>query len=97
MRQKRNRDRVTAEITLFHLMRLASERGRSVSREQAMAFLNQECAQQMWQNMMQAGMDFIACSLLADTAAWKSSEPDSGRPPLEALPRCSERKPLRCF
>ena len=31
-----------AEITPFHLMRLANEHGCSVSREQAMTFLNQE-------------------------------------------------------
>jgi len=37
--RKRNRERVTAEITLFHLMRFASESGRSVSRQQALAFL----------------------------------------------------------
>ena len=72
MTQKRSRDRVTAEITSFHLMRLASERGRSVSREQAIAFLNQECAQQMWRHMMQAGLDFIACSLLGDAPAWSN-------------------------
>ena len=71
MTPKRNRDRVTAEITPFHLIRLASERGRTVSREQAMAFLNQECAQQMWQHMMQAGLDFIAYSLLGNTPAAK--------------------------
>ena len=68
MRQKRNRDRVMAEITPFHLMRLASERGSSLSREQAIALLNQECAQRMWQHMMQAGLDFIACTLSGDTA-----------------------------
>ena len=97
MRQKKNRDRVTAEITLFHLMRLASERGRSVSREQAMAFLNQECAQQMWHHMMQAGMDFIACSLFADAAAWKSSRLNNSGPPLETLPQSSETRPLPRF
>jgi len=67
MRQKRNRDRVMAEITPFHLMRLASERGSSLSREQAIAFLNQES----WKHMMQAGLDFIACSLLGDAAVRK--------------------------
>jgi len=71
MRQKRNRDRVVAEITPFHLMRLASERGSSLSREQAMALLNQECAQLMWQHMMQSGLDFIACTLPNDTADLK--------------------------
>ena len=74
MRQKRNRDRVMAEITPFHLMRLASERGSSLSREQAVALLNQECAQRMWQHMMQAGLDFIACILPSDTADPKEAQ-----------------------
>ena len=71
MTPERHRDRVMAEITLFHLMQMASERDRSVSREQAMAFLNQERAQEMWLHMMQAGLDFIACSLLGNTPAAK--------------------------
>jgi intracellular sulfur oxidation DsrE/DsrF family protein len=65
MPKKRNRERVTAEITLLHLIRLASEHGHSVTREQAVAFLNEkESAQEIWMHMMQAGLDFIACSLL---------------------------------
>ena len=64
MKKTTNREKVIAEITLFHLIRLGNEHGCSVSREQAMAFLNeQERAQQMWNHMMQAGLDFIACSL----------------------------------
>ena len=66
MKEKRNRDRVTAEITPFHLMQMAAERGWKVSREQAMAFLNQERAHEMWQHMMQAGLDFSASTLFAD-------------------------------
>ena len=69
MRQKRDRDRVIAEITAFHLIRLASERGCSLSRQQAIAFLNQERAQEMWEQMMQAGLNFIAFSLLSNTPA----------------------------
>jgi hypothetical protein len=70
MTKKRNRERVTAEITLFHLVQLASEYGCSVSRDQAMAFINEEeRAQEVWKRMMQAGLDFIACSLLASTVA----------------------------
>ena len=64
MTPKRNRDRVMAEITPFHLLRLATEHGCTLSREQAIAFLNQEHAQDMWQHMMQAGLDFIACTLM---------------------------------
>jgi len=53
-----------AEITLSHVLRLANEQGCSMSREQAVAFLNQEGhAYEMWKHMMQAGEDFIACSL----------------------------------
>lgn len=65
MTQKKDRDRVMAEITLSHLLRLANEHGCSVSREQALAFLNQQGrAFEMWKQMMQAGEDFIARSLL---------------------------------
>lgn len=65
MTHKKDRDRVLAEITLPHLLRLANERGCSVSREQAAAFLNQEGhAYEMWKHMMQAGEEFIASSLL---------------------------------
>jgi hypothetical protein len=66
MTEKKDRDRVIAEITLPHLLRLANEYGRSVSREQAATFLNQEGhAYEMWKHMMQAGEDFIVRSLLA--------------------------------
>lgn len=54
-----------AEITISHLLRLANEHGCSVSREQALAFLNQQGrAFEMWKQMMQAGEEFIARSLL---------------------------------
>ena len=53
-----------AEITLSHLMRLGNEQGCPVSRQQALAFLNQEGrAFEMWKHMMQAAEDFIAGSL----------------------------------
>jgi hypothetical protein len=42
MTDKKNRERVIAEITLSHLMRLGNEQDCSVSREQALASLNQE-------------------------------------------------------
>ena len=65
MTEKKDRDRVTAEITLSHLLRLATEQGSPLSREQALAFLNQEGrAFEMWKQMMQAGEEFIAGSLL---------------------------------
>ncbi len=65
MSEKKDRERVIAEITLSHLMRLGNEQGCPVSREEALAFLNQEGrAFEMWKHMMQAAEDFIACSLL---------------------------------
>jgi hypothetical protein len=68
MSEKKDRNRVTAEITLSHLMRLGNEQGCPVSREQALAFLNQEGrAFEMWKHMMQAAEDFIACSLLRNS------------------------------
>jgi len=41
MIDKKDRDRVMAEITLSHLLRLASEQGCRMSPEPAVAFLNQ--------------------------------------------------------
>jgi len=62
---KECRERVTAEITLSHLVRLASEQGFHVSREEALAFLNQEGrAFEIWKLMMKAAEDFITRSLL---------------------------------
>ena len=53
-----------AEITLSHLIRLGNEQGCPVSREQALAFLNQEGrAFEMWKHMMRAAEEFIAFSL----------------------------------
>ena len=65
MTDKKDRERVIAEITLSHLMRLGNEQGCPVSRPEALAFLNQEGrAFEMWKHMMQAAEDFIAGSLL---------------------------------
>src|SRR5271166_4074952 len=42
MTDKKDRERVIAEITLSHLIRLGTEQGYRLSRQQALAFLNQE-------------------------------------------------------
>jgi hypothetical protein len=64
MTDKKDRERVIAEITLSHLMRLGNEQGCPVSRGQALAFLNQEGrAFEMWKHMMQAAEEFISGSL----------------------------------
>jgi len=65
MADKKDRERVIAEVTLSHLIRLADEQGRPVSRQQALKFLNEEGqAFEMWKHMMQAAEEFIAVSLL---------------------------------
>ena len=64
MTERKDRERVIAEVTLSHLMRMGNDLGRPVSREQALAFLNQEGrAFEMWKHMMQAAEEFIAGSL----------------------------------
>ena len=68
MTYKKDRERVIAEITVSHLIRLSSEQGSPVSRQQALAFLNQEGrAFEMWKHMMQAAEEFIAVSLLRNS------------------------------
>jgi len=68
MIDKKDRERVIAEITLSHLIRLGNEQGCPVSRQQALAFLNQEGrAFEMWKHMMLAAEEFIAGSLLQNS------------------------------
>jgi len=63
MTQRRSREKVTAEISVCHLVRLANESGCPVSREQALAFMNEDGrAFEMWKHMMHAAEDFITCS-----------------------------------
>jgi hypothetical protein len=70
MTEKKDRERVIAEITLSHLIRLGNEQGCPVSRQQALAFLNQEGrAFEMWRHMMQATEEFIAGSLFQHSSA----------------------------
>jgi hypothetical protein len=81
MTDKKDRERVIAEITLSHLMRLGNEQGCPVSREQALVFLNQEGrAFEMWKHMMQAAEKFIACSLLRNSLFSRGHNGFSSRP-----------------
>jgi len=59
------KERVTAEITLSHLIRLAHDQGCPMSYQEALAFFNQNGqAFEMWKIMMHAAEDFITNSLL---------------------------------
>jgi uncharacterized protein (DUF2237 family) len=54
------RERVTAEITVAHLVEFAREAGDELSTSQAEAFLNENGhAYEMWMHMMRAGEEFL--------------------------------------
>ena len=58
------RERVTAEITVAHLVEFAREAGDEISLQQAANFLNQNGhAYEMWMHMMRAGEEFIKANL----------------------------------
>ena len=81
MTDKKDRERVIAEITLSHLMRMGNEQGCPVSREQALAFLNRQGrAFEMWKHMMQAAEEFIAGSLLQHSFSSGGHEGLASRP-----------------
>ncbi len=64
MTEKKKREKVIAEITLAHLTQFACEAGRSLSQQEAIAFLNQDGrAYAMWKRMMQAGEEYIKSTL----------------------------------
>jgi hypothetical protein len=68
MTVRKPRERVVAEITLAHLSQFAEQMGRSLSGEEALAFLNQNGrAYEMWKRMMQAGEDYLKTALQART------------------------------
>ncbi len=64
MTQKKKREKVVAEITTAHLIQLMQEQGRSLDRQQAVNFLNEEGqAYLMWKQMMYAGENYIKNAL----------------------------------
>ncbi len=77
MTQKKNRERVVAEITTAHLTQFVQALGRSLSLEEAISFLNQDGrAYDMWKHMMHAGEDYIKstleaqCRCVAGNSSW---------------------------
>jgi hypothetical protein len=64
MTEKKKREKVVAEITLAHLKQFARESGKTLSEQEAIAFLNQDGrAYDMWKHMMQAGEEYIKSTL----------------------------------
>ena len=64
MTDRKQRDKVVAEITIAHLIQFANESGRPLTTEEAMAFLNQQGrAYEMWKHMMHAAEEYIKTAL----------------------------------
>ncbi len=57
---KKKRDKVVAEITTAHVIKLMQRQGKFLDQEQAVDFLNERGrAQAMWTQMMYAGESYI--------------------------------------
>lgn len=81
MTEKKQRERVVAEITLTHLTEVARELGRTLNHDEAVAFLNQDGrAYAMWKHMMLAGEEYIKSSLSSPQLTI------SGRQPRHRIP-----------
>ncbi len=64
LKKKCWREKVTAEITVAHMLQFARELGSNLSADEVAAFLNEKGrAQGIWTHMMQAGEDYIKSSL----------------------------------
>jgi hypothetical protein len=64
MPDRKPREKVVAEITVLYLTQVAAGIGQELSREDAVAFLNQEGrAYAMWKQMMRAGEEYIKSTL----------------------------------
>ncbi len=64
MTEKKKREKVTAEITVAHLIQFARELGEHLSREEAITFLNRDGrAYGMWKHMMHAAEEYVKTNL----------------------------------
>jgi hypothetical protein len=64
LKKKCWRDKVTAEITLAHVLQFAREAGTDMSAAELAAFLNEKGrANDVWTHMMRAGEEYIKSSL----------------------------------
>jgi len=64
LKKKCWREKVTAEITLAHVLQFAREAGTKMDAAEVAAFLNEKGrAHEVWTHMMKAGEDYIKSSL----------------------------------
>ncbi len=76
LKKKCWREKVTAEITLGHVLQFAKEAGSNMNAAEVAAFLNEQGrAQAVWTHMMQAGEEYIKSNLSAKTARIHSATP----------------------
>jgi len=70
LKKKCWREKVTAEITLAHMLQFAREMGTNMNVAEVAAFLNEKGrAQDVWTHMMQAGEDYIKSGLAGKNIA----------------------------
>jgi hypothetical protein len=68
LKKKCWREKVTAEITLAHVLQFAKEAGTNMNAAEVAAFLNEQGrAQAVWTHMMQAGEEYIKSNLAGKT------------------------------
>jgi hypothetical protein len=69
------REKVTAEITMTHVLQFAKEMGTKMNAAELATFLNENGrAQIVWTHMMQAGEQYIKSSLETRTVALPAVE-----------------------
>jgi hypothetical protein len=77
------REKVTAEITVAHMLQVARELGTNMSAAEVAAFLNEKGrAQDIWTRMMQAGEEYIKSSLPVSGVGIHSVKQSASRAPL---------------
>jgi hypothetical protein len=73
LKKKCWREKVTAEITVAHMLQFARELGTNMDAAEAAIFLNEHGrAQVVWTHMMQAGEVFLKSSLAGNTGLHKT-------------------------
>ena len=74
LKKKCWREKVTAEITVAHMLQFAAELGTRMNAAEAEAFLNEKGrAQAVWTHMMQAGEEFLKTDLAGRTGIHTST------------------------
>jgi archaeosine-15-forming tRNA-guanine transglycosylase len=76
LKKKCWREKITAEITLAHVLQFAKEAGSHMNAAEVAVFLNEQGrAQAVWTHMMEAGEEYIKSSLAGKTTRIHSVTP----------------------